>query len=233
MSYSIVLDIVFALIGIIFIAVGIKKGFIKSLIQSAKLLLAIVAAYFLGSQVGLILKEKFIFKPVYDFVFDKVNGLYLDATASLNPEEVIASFPKFLMNDELKNQITNATSEESGAALVESVSTSIADPVSGFFANVLGYVLVFVVALIVLSIAAWLLTKLTDKIGFLGTANRILGGVWGALMGAIVLFMIASVIKLIGAGDPLYTNTVIVKFFGDSALLEAIKILNIGATFFG
>ena len=233
MSYSIVLDIVFALIGIIFIAVGIKKGFIKSLIQSAKLLLSIVAAYFLGSQVGLILKDKFIFKPVYDFVFDKVNGLYLDATASLNAEEVIASFPKFLMNDELKNQITNATSEESGAALVESVSTSIADPVSGFFANVLGYVLVFVVALIVLSIAAWLLTKLTDKIAFLGTANRILGGVWGALMGAIVLFMIASVIKLIGAGDPLYTNTVIVKFFGDSALLEAIKILNIGATFFG
>lgn len=233
MSYSLVLDIVFALIGIIFIAVGIKKGFIKSLIQSAKLLLAIVAAYFLGSQVGLILKDKFIFKPVYDFVFDKVNGLYLDATSSLNPEEVIASFPKFLMNDELKNQITNATSEESGTALVESVSTSIADPVSGFVSNLLGYVLVFVVALIVLSIVAWLLTKITDKIGFLGTVNRILGGVWGALMGAIVLFMIASVIKLIGAGDPLYTDTVIVKFFGDSALLEAIKILNIGATFFG
>ncbi len=231
-SASIILDIVFVLIAAIFIAVGIKKGFIKSLIQSAKLILSIVAAYFLGSQFGLFLKDKFIFKPVYDFVFEKVNGLYQDAAASLNTEELLSSFPQFLITDEVKQSVSNATSSESGTALVDSVTNSIADPVSGFFANLLGYVLVFVIAFVALTIVAWLLTKLSDKIGVLGTANRILGGVWGALMGAIVLFMIASIIKLIGAGTPLYTGTVIVKFFGDSALLEAIKIFNIGATLF-
>lgn len=224
-----VLDILFVLIAAIFIIVGVKRGFIKSLIQSAKLLLSIVAMYFLGSHMAAFLREQFIFKGVYDFVYGKVDGLYKEATASLNTDELLASFPEFLLNDEVRANIENATSEESGTALVESVTNSIANPVSDVFSNILGYALTFVLALIVLSIAAWFLTKLADRITFIGKINRILGGVWGALMGIIILFMIASVIKFLGTGSPLYDETVVVKFFGDSILLEIFKIINIGS----
>ena len=224
-----VLDILFVLIAAIFILVGVRRGFIKSLIQSAKLLLSIVAMYFLGSHTATFLRDKFIFKGVYDFVYGKVDGLYKDATASLNTDELLASFPEFLLNDEVRANIENATSEESGTALVESVTNSIANPVSDVFSNILGYALTFVLALIILSIAAWFLTKLADRITFIGKVNRILGGVWGALMGIIILFMIASVVKFLGADAPLYNDTVVVKFFGDSILLEIFKIINIGS----
>ena len=224
-----VLDILFVLIAAIFILVGVRRGFIKSLIQSAKLLLSIVAMYFLGSHTATFLRDKFIFKGVYDFVYGKVDGLYKDATASLNTDELLASFPEFLLNDEVRANIENATSEESGTALVESVTNSIANPVSDVFSNILGYALTFVLALIILSIAAWFLTKLADRITFIGKVNRILGGVWGALMGIIILFMIASVVKFLGADTPLYNDTVVVKFFGDSILLEIFKIINIGS----
>ena len=224
-----VLDILFVLIAAIFIVVGVRKGFIKSLIQSAKLLLSIVAMYFLGSHMAAFLREKFIFKGVYDFVYEKVDVLYKDATASLNTEELLASFPKFLLNDEVRANIENATSEESGAALVESVTNNIANPISDVFSNILGYALTFVLALVILSVAAWFLTKLADRITFVGKVNRILGGIWGALMGIVVLFMIASIIKFLGANTPLYDQTVVVKFFGDSILLEVFKIINIGS----
>ena len=224
-----VLDILFVLIAAIFIVVGVRKGFIKSLIQSAKLLLSIVAMYFLGSHMATFLKDKFIFKGVYDFVFTKVDGLYQEAASSINADELLASFPDFLLNDEVRANIENATSEESGAALVESVTNSIANPVSDVLSNILGYALTFVLAFIILTIAAWFLTKLADRIAFVGKANRILGGIWGGLMGIIVLFMIASIIKFLGADSPLYNDTVVVKFFGDSILLEIFKIINIGS----
>ena len=78
----------------------------------------------------------------------------------------------------------------------------------------------------------YILTALTDKIKLLGAANRVLGAVWGALMAAIILLMVASVIKLFFGETDFYQQTVVVKFFGDSALLEAIKIFNIGSAWF-
>ena len=113
--------------------------------------------------------------------------------------------------------------------MVESVSTNLANPIADVISNILGYALTFVLAFIILTIAAWFLTKLADRIAFVGKANRILGGIWGGLMGIIVLFMIASIIKFLGADSPLYNDTVVVKFFGDSILLEIFKIINIGS----
>ncbi len=230
-----VLDILFVLIAAIFIVVGIRKGFIKSLIQSAKLLLSIVAMYFLGSPMAQFLKDQFIFKGVYDFVHNFVDGIYQQSTAGMNAEEILASFPPFMVNDQVKADVNAsiADAEQSGAALVESISNIVANPVSDVISNILGYVLTFVLALIVLSIAAWFLTKLADRITFIGKVNRILGGVWGALMGIIVLFMIASIVKFLDANNLVYQDTAIVKFFGDSILLEIFKIINIGSMLAG
>ena len=227
-----IFDVLFIIIAIIMIALGIKRGFIKSLIRSAKLILSVVLAYLLGSHLGLILKDSFIGTPVYNFVYEKVNALYLDASSAVNVEEITAAFPQFIMTEDLKQQIADATSAESGEALVESVTLGIADPISTLISNVLGYILVFVLAFVGLSVVAWLLTALTDKIKLLGAANRVLGAVWGALMAAIILLMVASVIKLFFGETDFYQQTVVVKFFGDSALLEAIKIFNIGSAWF-
>ena len=59
------------------------------------------------------------------------------------------------------------------------------------------------------------MTKITDKIAILGTANRILGGLFGTIMGVIVLFIIASIIKFLDANDAIYSQTVIVEFLGN------------------
>ena len=218
---ALILDILFVLIAAIFIFVGVKRGFIKSLIQSAKMILTIVITYFLGSSVATFLKDKFIFKAVYDFWYGKVDGVYQDATASLNVDEftsTIESIPSFLLADEKKAEILESVSEESGAAIVDSVSTSLATPVADAISGILGYVLTFVLAFVLLTVAAWLLTKIADRIAFIGTANRILGGVFGALMGSIVLMIIAAIIGFIDANGVAYPHTVIVKLLGNILL---------------
>jgi uncharacterized membrane protein required for colicin V production len=229
------LDLMFVVLAAIFIVVGVRKGFIRSLIQSAKFILSIVAMYFLGSHVATFLKDKFLFKSIYNSVHSFVNNIYENSTASMNSEEILSSFPQFMVNDEVRAQVESsiADAEQSGAALVETISNNIANPVAVVLSNILGYVLTFVLALIILSIAAWLLTKLADRSEFIGKANRIFGGIWGALMGTIVLFMIASIIKFFDANGVIYQDTAVVKFFGDSILLEIFKIINIGSMLAG
>ena len=215
---ALILDILFVLVAAIFIFVGVKRGFIKSLIQSAKLILTIVITYFLGSSLATFLKDKFIFKGIYDFWYKKVDGIYQGANASLDTEglrSTVESAPDFLLAPEKKAEILESLSEEGGAAMVESVTNSIANPMADVVSNILGYVLTFVLAFVVLTIAAWLLTKIADRIAFIGTANRILGGVFGALMGVIVLMIIAVIIGFIDAKGVAYPDTVIVRALGD------------------
>ena len=181
------LDILFVLIAAIFIAVGVKRGFIKSLIQSAKFLLAILTTYFVGPIAGQFIKDRFVFQPVFDWLNKQGIG-------------AVEKLPPFLRPDA-------ATVEEGVMPFAQSVSTLVS--------NLIGYALVFVLAIILLSVLGWLLTKITDKIAILGTANRILGGVFGTVMGAIVLLVIASIIKFLDANDAIYSQTVIVEFLGN------------------
>ena len=215
---ALVLDILFVLVAAIFIVVGVRRGFIKSLIQSAKLILTVVITYFTGSFLATFLKENFIFKSVYDFWYGKIDGIYQEANATLNTEGLrgtVESAPDFLLAPEKKAEILESLSEESGAAMVESVSTSIATPIADAISNILGYALTFVLAFILLTVAAWFLTKIADRIAFIGTANRILGGVFGALLGLIILSVIAVIVGFIDVKGAAYPDTILVKLLGN------------------
>ena len=218
---ALILDVLFVLVAAIFILVGVKRGFIKSLIQSAKMILTIVITYFMGSSVAAFLKDKFIFKPVYDFFYAEVDGIYQQANASLNTDalrETVESTPDLLLAPEKKAEILASLSEESGTAMVESVTTDIANPVADVISNILGYALTFVLAFILLTVAAWLLTKIADRVAVIGTANRILGGVFGALIGTIVLMIVAVIVGFLDVEGTVYPQTAIVKLLGDLLL---------------
>lgn len=183
------LDILFVIIAAIFIVVGVRRGFIKSLIQSAKFLLAIIITYFVSPLVGKFVYDKFIFQPIYDWLNEMGTN-------------VVETLPKFLQPEE------GAVGQEV-LPIAQTVSTTIS--------NVIGYIVTFILAIILLTVLAWLLTKITDRFDFFGTANRVLGGVFGAVMGLVVLFIIAVIVKLLDAEGTIYPDTVIVKFLGNLA----------------
>lgn len=229
MSFQLVLDILFVVLAAFFIGLGIHRGFIKSLIRSAKVLLSFVLAYFLGDKLGLLFKNGFIGNWVYDSVYRNVDEVYQNTASAMNADELLSHFPNVAATDEVRQTIAEATSSETGTSLVETVSSAISDPISTAISNVLGYLLVFVLALVGLSVAAWLLSAVIERIAFLGLANRILGGVWGALTGALILFVLASVIKLLFGGTEVYASSVVVRWFGDSGILQVLRIFDIGS----
>ena len=176
----IIVDVLFVLVAAIFIAVGVKRGFIKSLIQSAKFLLALVVTYFVGPIVSQFVNNRFI--------APWINNAGVSAAEKFLPKGL-----------------------RPAADGVLPYTQALANIIS----NIIAYVITFVLALVLLTVVAWLLTKITEKIALLGTANRILGGLFGTVMGLIVLTIIACIIKFLDTKDVIYSQTVIVEFLGN------------------
>ena len=217
-------DILFIVVGVLLILICAKRGFLKSVIHFFKTILAFVFAYLFGSKLGKLICDKWVADPVREWVHGKVEGMYSSAAESLDVEAVTAAFPNFAMNDEVKASLQGLNG--SGEELINNATEAIAGPAATVISNVIGYVSVFLISLVLLWIAAAILTKIVEHIGFLNTINTVLGGVLGLLIALTVLFVAASAIKLLAGSSPLYLDSAVVKFFGDSKLLESLKFLN-------
>ena len=84
--------------------------------------------------------------------------------------------------------------------------------------SVLGYVAAFLIALVLVRIAARFLGELINHIQLVGTVNRVLGALLGFLVAFAFLMVISSVFKTLFAGNPIYEDTVVLKLLGEQVL---------------
>ena len=92
--------------------------------------------------------------------------------------------------------------------------------------NVIGYVAVFSLAVVLIRFVARFLTGLIEQIKLIGTLNRLLGALLGLLMAFAFLMVIASVFKTFFGGNPIYEDTVVLKFLGER-VLPSVKIFDL------
>lgn len=226
----VIADAIFLIIGLLIVWLCAKRGFIKTVIHFSKTLLAFVAAYFLGGPVSNLICEKWLGNAVHGFVYNKINGAYQAAADSFDAQSAISSLPNFLMTEEMKAKLYAA--EGNGEELVNSMTDSVSSPIASLFSNIIGYLAVFLIALVGLWILAAVLTKLIEHIKLFNTINTVLGCIFGVLLASVILFIAASILKVFLAESAIYTKSVIVKFFGESPLLQVIKFLNVGSAWF-
>ena len=230
MGIQLILDLAFVCIAAVIIIISAKRGFIANLVHSCRWILSFVAAYLFGPSLGGILNSAFIGNAVRGFVYGRVDALYQSASESFGAEQIAEKLPAFLLTDKVRAELDGM--QGSGTELVNSVTDTVATPIATLISNILGYIGVFLIALLVLWFAVKLVNGLLDKITLLGAVNHVLGCVWGILLASLLLFMLSSAVKLFLGGTEWYQSTVIVKFFGDSALLQTLKILDIGSAWF-
>ena len=84
---------------------------------------------------------------------------------------------------------------------------------------VLAYVAVFIAALILWGLFAWLISKLVKSVG-LGWLDRVLGGIFGILRGALVILVLVWLAGLTEVPEyPIWRNAQTSKPAEDAALL--------------
>ena len=221
---SIIPDVLFVVGGCLILFLCIKRGFFKTLMHFCRFFLALLAAYFFGSKVAVWLSEHFFFKPIYTSVYQKIERLYQNAAEEFGSEKIISAFPRFLMSDAMKNELNGM--DESGEALVERASNSVASALSGIVSSIVGYLLVFVVAFVLLILISALLGKLIHSLPLLNIVDRVLGGLCGLLIAFCLLFLIGSTIRFFWGETDFYTHSSVIRFFGDLKLPKGLSFLN-------
>ena len=131
MTVSMVLDLIFVIFALVMILIGMKRGFIQSVIHSAKWILAFVFAYLFGGKLGSHMNSAFLQRYVRYFTYYKVNSVYLENESAFQVEAALEKLPKFLLNEEMKSKLYAL--EGSGENLVDVTEGSLTEEDTSLF----------------------------------------------------------------------------------------------------
>ena len=189
------LDVVSVVILVVCIWSAARRGFVKTIIGFVGTLLAVAAA---ASVIRVRLVGPFFERTVGDYLMTYMSGVGESAEAFAEqfnqllaemPEVLEAYLRRFSVSPEEVRQSFEASSLESAKdAAVSAISTPLSQAVS----NALGFLLVFVAALLLIK----LLTVLLDtaaKLPLLRSVNKGLGVALGAVQGVLIVLVFAGV----------------------------------------
>lgn len=216
-------DLLFVAFGISLIVICAKRGLILTLIKFFKMLISAIAAHLWGGAFGRFVGEKFLDVPIRNSVYKKVNEAYLNATDGFQPEQML---PGYLKTDAMMEKLNGL--EGSGEVLVNSVTDTVSEAISSVICSVIGFLLVFLAVFLTLSVVYVLVSGMKKMFHTFGAADAVCGGLLGFVFAWMVLLFAGSIIKFFCGNHPVYEESTVVRFFGESSLLESIRFLDPG-----
>ena len=210
-------DILYLLIFVVTVIIFVKRGFVRSFFKYGRGFMAAVLTFIFGSSVAKLLFDKVVYGRVFAWISAKVNTVSNSLSADLNAERFFDELPfvaKKLINVEAAKEKFGNTVESIGEA-ANDFSAFVAEPLANIISNILGYILTFLVAWLLLLIIGKLLDLIT-KLPVFNTVNKILG----FLFGVIASFVLLSVITwLLGFAVTIFKNFDVLKIMTEDSIL--------------
>ena len=207
-------DFILLAIVVLFAVAGFKKGFVKTLISSAKKIVAFVVATTFSSRLGAWLKEQFFMEKAREIIKSKLSEFIgekaatdIDLSNLLDSEH--SGFLSFIekMNVDTETLSNMLISQE--GKVVDNISDYIAEPCVNAISSVIAFVILFFGTLLVLLVVGAIL-NLIAKLPVLKGTNKLLGGILGAAMGIFWAFVLTALIRII------------VPYFSDNAVIASL-----------
>ena len=190
------------------VVVNWRRGFIRSVLGTAKTILAVLLTFLFGGDVSAWLETHIVGERVTRYVHERFTAMFDADASTFDLSHVIENLPDWLLT---LFQKTNASTSEAGqdfahmtgadADALRDMAESFAAPISSVISDFLGYAVVFLVSLAVLAILAYLLGKVAD-LPVLRTCDRLLGLLLGLVCAAlfasayaILLFAVLSLVE--------------------------------------
>lgn len=175
-------DVIAIIIVCILVFFSAKKGFVKSFFSLGSFVISLALALVLSPIVSDFLENGF----VGDYVRESVQGIVTEKVmADFNAEGVSAALP---LPKVLKNSVVETTNQT-----VAATKDAVASSITSIALTLLSILAVFVLV----KVAVWLLSHILDLVSHLPvirTANRLLGGLLGAIYGVLILYVILAVL---------------------------------------
>lgn len=200
------IDLLSLVILIVCFCLGYKKGLIKSVMGLVSFVIAIVLAINFYSYPAEYIKENLVEPYFVNNTSETFSALMNGGTEVIPPEKIFEDEPDALSKLAERFGIEVETIKEYYESTVKKVTESfdingIADKLSEFvvgstvdtISNVLGFLLVLVAGVIALNILLWLL-NLLFKLPVLKFANKLGGGLLGAVKAFLIIMVVVNAV---------------------------------------
>ncbi|PWM26833.1 MAG: hypothetical protein DBX36_03750 [Oscillospiraceae bacterium] len=199
---SLAIDIILAVIIILPVILGIKRGFVKTVMGLVSVLIAICASYILTPYLSPLCRNKIVEPYMRTPVESQIESM-LDASGETFDTESLENLSE--IPDVVKNicdtfgidiQDIKSNEEIDKQSPDQSISDHITELILSRTAYIIAFISVFIAAAIVLRIITIILCAIC-KMPILNSINRIAGAVFGFCFGGISAFVIAKLLILL------------------------------------
>ena len=211
-----ILDLILLALLCIPVFLGWRRGFFGSVLRLGRLALAFLITVGLGPAVSGWLNDGIVYPAVHESVYETLDGLAdeVSSTARDGAEALAASIPA-AFRPYLDTRDLDPSADVH--ALAEEWSVTVASGISRTVATAIGYLLVFAVAFILLTVAVFAVSGLLLHIPLVRAVDRILGLSLGILMGCVGALLLSALMAAI------------LSVTGQSEVVEASLMLRLSA----
>ena len=194
------LDLTPVILIVVTIIVCWHRGFIRSILGAAKSLIAVIVTYLFGERASAWLAEHVVGERVTNYVHTRFLAMHEQGAEVFDLAHIVENLPGWLnVLFERTDASSSATgtgymgmSEASGEQLYD-MAQSFSAPITNVISDFLGYSAIFLVAMLLLTLLAFLLGKIAD-LPVIRTCDRLLGFLLGLVSAALYASVFAVLI---------------------------------------
>ena len=224
---SLIVDIV---LGIICICVIVKysiKGFLKTILDLARLAISVILAIMFRGVVANLLNELFMSNAIHNWVYSSLTSRLEGISEAVDFVRIYEDAPQFYSEIltvfdldfyEFEEAIKNLNGEN-----VEKVTNIISEPLATMLSTLIAVVVIFAISMIVLFFVVKLVDKIT-KIKLIGVINKVLGVCLGILLSSVIVWLLCFALQLVVETiGPMYPNIINSSLTEDSMIINILK----------
>lgn len=220
-----ILDLIVLAIIIITVMLSARRGFVKTVVETAGFIAAIVLAFTISTPFATATYDKIIEPQLIKAVEENTESAQLEAWNAL-PDFIVENSEKLGISSSEFTEKINANLSNGINSAVTTASQEVVKPIAVKLLGTIYSIILLIVLLIVVKFLAKFINKLFS-FSIVGKLNRTLGGALGLLKGAVfaVLFCTAVALFISLSGQFLiFTADDIEKTF---IVKQIINILNV------
>ena len=247
MNIGIIIDIVVVALVLIMTIVGIKRGFVKTVMGLATSVLVIVIAVLavtpltnaivegtelddmLNDELGKSISEKLpnAYAKIYYFDTDgdDVKELIYEIDSERHPyDEIMGSSILKSVGNLAKPLVEDKVDMEDADSWVYFID-AITSSITGYIFLVGMFIVLLIVVRLLMAILIKLLKKAVSRLYIAHFLDKVLGGIFGLAVGALIIFVVLTIIQVLAPMEFMsvvnteLANTTLVKFIMDSNFL--------------
>jgi uncharacterized membrane protein required for colicin V production len=198
---GILIDIILIAIIALSIWSGVKRGFIRSVMNIITFISALLCGWYFYPRLAVVYNDKFLLSKFSTDIYNSINSIISSGVESINLSRLFADKPdafleitrRYSADINVLEKYFNTQVNAGANNITADISARIAEPVSTGLSKVLAFLTIFLGIVIILKIVT-LMLDLVFKLPVLNAFNRVAGFILGSVSGLAYAWILSAVI---------------------------------------